>query len=158
MRIHARGRGTSYALPADELPGLGVFRDGAASWFQRAEVIDMFHARHAFAVPLACDLVRSRRERVIERGIVPERTDSLVPGFDLLFARKLRRLERHPIGDWQDASAPALAEISADDLRQGSTVADEGWNRVDHGFRRNPAKGFLPHRRHDEYARQGEVV
>src|SRR5437867_767836 len=95
---------------------------------------------------------------MIESWIVPERTDGLVPGLGLLFARKLRRLERHPVGDGQDASASALAEISADDLRQGSTVADEQWNRVDHRFRRDPAKRLFPHRWHRQYARQGEVV
>src|SRR3989442_6315133 len=95
---------------------------------------------------------------MIEGWIVPERTDGLVPGLGLLFARKLRRLERHPIGDGQDTSASAVAEISADDLRQGSTVAHERRNRVDHGFRRDSAKRLLPHRWHHEHARQGEVV
>src|ERR1700730_7964562 len=106
----------------------------------------MFLARHSFAVPLLCDLTRSGCDRVIQRGIVPERADRLVPGLDLLFARERRRLERHPIGDRQNASAPALAEISADDLWQGSTVADERWNRVDHGFSGNSAKRLFPHR------------
>src|ERR1700730_17631653 len=117
----------------------------------------MLLARHVLGVPFFGDLTPSARYRVIQRGIVPERAHSFIPGLDLLFARELRRLECHPIGDWQDASAPALAEISANDLRQGSTVADERWNRVDHGFSRDPAKRLFPHRWHHEDARQGEV-
>ena len=62
---------------------------------------------------------------MIQRRIVPQRTDGVIPRLDFLFAGKAQRLERHPIGDGHDASAPASGEIPANDLRQGPAVADD---------------------------------
>src|SRR6185295_11457317 len=119
--------------------------EGAAAWFQRGEVIDMFLPRNPFAVSLVSDLSRPRRDRAVARGIVPQRTDSLEPRLDFVLARQLRRFERHPLGNRQDSSAATLTEIAADDIWQRSTLADERGDRIDHRFRRDPAEGFFPH-------------
>src|SRR5262249_3501978 len=117
--------------------------DGTTAWFQRGEVIDMFLARDWFTVSLVGDLPRSRPDRAIACGIVPERTDGIEPRLDFVLSRQLRRLERHPVGDRQDASAATPTEIAADDIWQRSPLADERGDRIDHRFSRDPAEGFF---------------
>src|SRR6185369_3998340 len=114
----------------------------------------MYLSRDPFAVPFVRDLTRTRRDRFVQSGIVPERADRAVPGLDVFLAWEDLRLERHRIGNRQDAAATAVAEVTADDVRQRAAIADERWNGVDHGLGGDAAKRFFPHRRNDEDARQ----
>src|SRR4029077_15235918 len=91
-------------------------------------------ARNVFAVALSGDLTRSRAHRSIERLVVPQGADRLVPRLDLLLAREAGRLGGHPLGNRQDAAAAAGGEIAADDAGQGAAVADDRRNAVDHRF------------------------
>src|SRR5216110_1038400 len=91
---------------------------GTAAWFQGCEVIDMLLTRHFFAVPLFGDLTRTRGDRLVERGIVPESADRVVPRSDFLFGRQLHGVWRQPLGNRPHESAAAREEISADHVRQ----------------------------------------
>src|SRR5467141_2878032 len=94
----------------------------------------MLLPRNIFAIALFGDLPRSRGDGSIEARIVPQRTDSLVPWLDFVLARNVGRLRRHPVGNRQHASTPAVGEIPPDHLRQRPAVADDRWNPVDHLF------------------------
>src|SRR5438445_12909812 len=114
----------------------------------------MAPARYLLAVALFGDLTRPGRDGVIQRRIVPQRTDRVIPRFDFLFAGKPHGLDRQPVRDWQHASTPASAEVPANDLGQRPAIADNRRNLVDHRFRRYPAEWFLPDRGDQEDARQ----
>ena len=118
----------------------------------------MFPPRRILAVACCRDLTGAAGDRVVERGIVPQRANGVVPRRDFTFGRQGRRLERHPRGNGQHTAAAALAEVAADDVRQRSAIADERRNRVDHGFGGNAPERLFPHRRHDEDTREREVV
>src|SRR6185295_13519243 len=108
----------------------------------------MLSTRHLLAEASLTDLTRSPRDSGIERRIIPERTDGLIPRFDLLLAGHACGLKRHPVGNWQDSSTSATGEVAADDMRQRSAIANKGWDAVDHRFRGDSAEGLLPYRRH----------
>ncbi len=72
--------------------------------------------RHLFTVALFGDLTRSGRHALIQRGIVPQRTDGVEPRLDLRFAGEPNGLESQPVGDGQYPSAPTSGEIPADNL------------------------------------------
>src|SRR6185295_10161557 len=101
-------------------------------------------ARNIFTVALFGDVTGSGCHRSIERRVVPQRADSVVPRLELLLAREAGRLRSHPLRNRQDASAAAGREIATDDVRQGATVADDRRNAVDHRFGGNATERLFP--------------
>jgi hypothetical protein len=79
----------------------------------------MFLSRNSFAVSLVGNLPRPCRDRAVACGIVPERADSVGPRLHFVLCRQLRRLERHPLGDRQDASA-ATDTFDSDGIPNGA--------------------------------------
>ena len=118
----------------------------------------MFSTGDLFAVARIGDRACSRRDGSIQRRIVPQRADGVVPRLDVRFAREACGRDRHPFGDRQHASAAAGGHVASDDVRQRAAIADDGRNRVDHRFRGDAAERFFPDRRDDEDARQREIV